>query len=158
MGVLTREEMETHVSMSRNSKMMRIYTSEKHIMRRLDKFVEESDAWKLISVGKCRGEIVSKTYEAPRELLYMKKRKRVMTDEQREAASARLKEYWKNKREEETEEESFAIDEDEEAEEKRSESQAAPKPNNKPNSDRLDPQKSKPKYIKDNRHLDDLNR
>ena len=59
-------------------------------MRRLDKYVEESEAWKVIEVGKVNGKVVSKIYEAPRELLSMKKKKRVMTEEQRRQAAERL--------------------------------------------------------------------
>ena len=92
-----KDERETHICMSGNSKKMQIFTTEYHIMRRLDKYVEESEAWKVIEVGKVNGKVVSKIYEAPRELLSMKKKKRVMTEEQRRQAAERLAAYRQKK-------------------------------------------------------------
>ena len=92
-----KDERETHICMSGNSKKMQIFTTEYHIMRRLDKYVEESEAWKVIEVGKVNGKVVSKIYEAPRELLSMKKKKRVMTEEQRRQAAERLAVYRQKK-------------------------------------------------------------
>lgn len=97
MSVLKNEERETHINMLRTSDKMQIYTSEIHVMKMLDRYVEESDDWKLIEIGKCHGEIVSKTYEAPRNLLVIRKKKREMSEEQRQKASERLKTFWKKK-------------------------------------------------------------
>lgn len=170
MGIIRREEMETHINMSRNSDKMQIYTSEKHIMRKLDKYVEESDDWSLIEIGKIRGEIISKTYEAPRKLLFMRKQKRTVTDAQRIAASERFKQYWKDKKNniqnelsedvlESNEDEDFGLEDDELQLDTVNQNTATNKPaSNKPNSDRLDPQKSKPKIKIDPRGLDDIGR
>lgn len=170
MGIIRREEMETHINMSRNSDKMQIYTSEKHIMRKLDKYVEESDDWSLVEIGKIHGEIVSKTYEAPRKLLFMRKQKRIVTDAQRIAASERFKQYWKDKKNniqnepseyilESNEDEDFGLEDDELQLDTVNQSTATNKPaNNKPNSDRLDPQKTKPKIKIDPRGLDDIGR
>mgnify|MGYP007097147629 CR=1 FL=1 len=84
MSKLPNDERETHISMSSLRNKMKIYTTERHIMRRLDRYVEESDNWKVVDIGMLHGEVVSKTYEAPRDLLLIRKQKRVMTEEQRQ--------------------------------------------------------------------------
>ena len=98
MGILRNSERETHISMCRDSNVMQIYTSEHHIMNKLDKYVHESDDWKVVDTATCNGEIVSKIYEAQRDFLILKKKKRVMSEEQKTAARERLCGYWKNKK------------------------------------------------------------
>ena len=70
-------------------------------MTRLDKLCKESpDFYKLVGVGKIAGEIVSKTYEcADKTLISFRKAKREMSDEQRQAASERLKKMRSEKNE-----------------------------------------------------------
>lgn len=91
------DERETHINMTRTSNKMRIYTTEYHMMRKLDKYVEESDDWKVVEIARCKGEVVSKTYEAPRKLLGLRKKKIVQSEEQRIAAAERLRAYHHNK-------------------------------------------------------------
>lgn len=91
MTKLPNDERETHINMNSLGDKMQIYTTERYIMRRLDKYVEESDNWKVVDIGKLHGEVVSKTYEAPRDLLLIRKQKRVMTEEQRLKAAERLR-------------------------------------------------------------------
>lgn len=92
------DERETHICMSRNSDKMQIFTTEYHIMKRLDRYVEESENWKVIEVGKINGKVVSKIYEAPRDLLIIRKKKRELTEEQRLAAAERLRKYHKQQK------------------------------------------------------------
>lgn len=111
MSVLKNEERETHINMLRNSDKMQIYTSEIHVMKMLDKYVEESEDWKLTEIGKCHGEIVSKTYEAPRNLLIIRKKKRELSEEQRQKAAERLRAFWKKKNADEPESPALTADE-----------------------------------------------
>ena len=104
MSKLPNDERETHISMSSLGNKMKIYTTEWHIMRRLDRYVEESDNWKVVDIGLLHGEVVSKTYEAPRDLLLIRKQKRVMTEEQRQKAAERLRALRLKKHGEETDE------------------------------------------------------
>lgn len=104
MSKLPNDERETHISMSSLGNKMKIYTTEWHIMRRLDRYVEESDNWKVVDIGMLHGEVVSKTYEAPRDLLLIRKQKRVMTEEQRQKAAERLRALRAKKCGEETDE------------------------------------------------------
>lgn len=104
MSKLPNDERETHISMSSLGNKMKIYTTEWHIMRRLDRYVEESDNWKVVDIGMLHGEVVSKTYEAPRDLLLIRKQKRVMTEEQRQKAAERLRALRLKKHGEETDE------------------------------------------------------
>lgn len=92
------DERETHICMSRSSDKMQIFTTEYHIMKRLDRYVEESENWRVIEVGKINGKVVSKIYEAPRDLLIIRKKKRELTEEQRLAAAERLKRYHRQKK------------------------------------------------------------
>ena len=171
-----KDERETHICMSGNSKKMQIFTTEYHIMRRLDKYVEESEAWKVIEVGKVNGKVVSKIYEPPRELLSMKKKKRVMTEEQRRHAAERLASYRQKKAgdtatasgvepDKEYEEEDFGL-ELEEDEEKEAEdvsgmdenSGAETTSNQSGESSRLYPEKSKPKIVKVKSVIEEVDR
>lgn len=89
------QERETHINMDKTSDRMRIYTTEYNVMKKLDRYVEESDEWKVIEVGRIKGAVVSKTYEAPRKLLTLRKKSVVMSEEARQAAAERMRAYWK---------------------------------------------------------------
>ena len=167
-----KDERETHICMSGNSKKMQIFTTEYHIMRRLDKYVEESEAWKVIEVGKVNGKVVSKIYEAPRELLSMKKKKRAMTEEQRQKAAERLAAYRQRKTEgsatasgvepdKEYEEEDFGLELEKEAEDVSGmdeNSGAEATSNQSGESPRLYPEKSKPKIVKVKSVIEEVDR
>ena len=139
-------EKETHISMGATSDKMRIFTTEKHIMRKLDRYVENSEDWTVVEIGKVKNEVVSKIYEAPRKLLLMRERKltRVMTDEQKAAAAQRLKAARDKKNQEaENAEEDFGAEEETlPTEEGNAPSSAAGE------TPRLEPQKTKPKIVK----------
>ena len=62
-------------------------------MKKLDRYVENNENWKIVEVGMVHGEVVSKTYEAPKDLLLIREKKRVLTEQQRADAAARLKAY-----------------------------------------------------------------
>ena len=86
------DEQETIIRWYRDEKEATIYTSDYTMMTRFDKFVEGGD-WEFVKSETCEGDIVSKTYKAPKELLYGRKVKgksRDLTDEQREAIAERL--------------------------------------------------------------------
>lgn len=156
MGLLPYEK-ETHINMSATDDKMRIFTTEKTIMRKLDAYVEESEDWRVVEIGKVNGETVSKIYEAPRKLLMMRKKKPVshMTEEQRTAAGERLRAFREAKKngvlpEPDTEEEDFGAEEEQEG-------SASLDGETSPNAGgssaagetpRLEPQKSKPNIVK----------
>ena len=166
---ITKYECETHVSMSGLNKTMKIFTTEKHIMRKLDKYVQENpDSWKLVEVGKMKGEIVSKIYEAPRDLLYMKMKKRQMTEEQRQAAAERFLKYHESKNQDNTcyeGDEDFAAEDEDNSEQTEcssssegSESTSCQSGNSNNESPRLEPEKSKPKIVKVKSVIDEMER
>lgn len=87
------EEQETIIRWYRDEKEASIYTSDYTMMTRFDKFVEGGD-WEFVKSETCEGDIVSKTYKAPKELLYGRKVKlkgKELTDEQKEALAMRFK-------------------------------------------------------------------
>lgn len=172
-----KDERETHICMSGNSKKMQIFTTEYHIMRRLDKYVEESEAWKVIEVGKVNGKVVSKIYEAPRELLSMKKKKRAMTEEQRQKAAERLAAYRQRKTEgsatasemepdkEYEEEENFGLEPENDEEKDVDNASGIDENTGTENSSgqngespRLYPEKSKPKIVKVKSVIEEVDR
>ena len=91
MAKLLNDERETHINMVHGSNKMKIYTTEYNIMKKLDRYVENNENWKIVEVGMVHGEVVSKTYEAPKDLLLIREKKRVLTEQQRADAAARLK-------------------------------------------------------------------
>lgn len=96
-------EQETHIHFMRTDDYAEIYTSDKTSITKLDKLCKESpEYYQLIEVGKLSGgDIVSKTYKVSDKTLISfrsKKMTREMTDEQREAASIRMKELAERRR------------------------------------------------------------
>lgn len=137
-------ERETHINTDASTDMMRIYTSETHMMRKLDKYVEESDEWKLVEVSRVKGDVVSKTYEAPKRLLSLRKKTYFMSEERRQEASERFREYHRMKKEKDEGE--FINLDDEENNIIKEENQTSD------NSDdaNFQPEKTRPKYEKIN--------
>ena len=87
------EDQETIIRWYQNEDTATVYTSAYHLMTRFDKFVESGD-WKCIKVSMCGNDVVSKTYEAPKELLYGRKAKQKplnLTEEEKEARRCRLR-------------------------------------------------------------------
>ena len=60
MAKLLNDERETHINMVHGSSKMRIYTTEYNIMKKLDRYVENNENWKIVEVGMVHGEVVSK--------------------------------------------------------------------------------------------------
>ena len=83
-------EQETVVQYDRNGETMTIYTSDSTQMTRLDKIYNRHKEHKQ------GGEVVAVEYVVDKKLLsYRSKRfKRVLSDEQREAARARFQKIW----------------------------------------------------------------
>ena len=162
MSKLPNDERETHISMSSLGNKMKIYTTEWHIMRRLDRYVEESDNWKVVDIGMLHGEVVSKTYEAPRDLLLIRKQKRVMTKEQKQKAAERLRVLREKKHGEELDEKADETDNETDfgAEDDLDTSANMQNASSSASGEtpRLEPQKSQPKYIKVKSVIDEMDK
>lgn len=84
-------EQETIIRWYRDEREATVYTSDLTMMTRFDKFVEGGD-WEFVKQETHEGNIISKTYKAPKELVHGRKSrpKREYTEEQREAIGKRL--------------------------------------------------------------------
>ena len=99
-------EQETTVSFTRDSDICTVYTSDSTVMTRLDKLAEsdKSPHWKLKEEHRLQnGELVGKTYETHKRLISFRANitTREMSEEQREAASERFRQMWRDKQERE---------------------------------------------------------
>ena len=90
-GTMTKEEQETVITWDRATSIMRIYTADPALMRRLDG---------LQSYTKTRehrqgGKVVAAEYEAEKRLLTLRSKApaSTMSEEQRAAARERMKQY-----------------------------------------------------------------
>lgn len=97
-------EQETTVSFTRDSDICTVYTSDSTVMTKLDKLVESDKAphWKLKEEHRLHnGELIGKTYETHKRLISFRANisTREMSEEQKEAASERFKQMWKDKQE-----------------------------------------------------------
>lgn len=95
-------EQETSVSFARDSDICTVYTSDSTIMTKLDKLTksDESPHWRLEEEHRLiNGELIGKTYETHKRLISFRSNisTREMTEEQKEAASERFKQMWKDK-------------------------------------------------------------
>jgi len=102
---LSISEQETTISFMRDSDICMIYTSDSTIMTRLDKLAESEKAphWTLKEEHRLQGgELVGKTYETHKRLISFRSdiAIREMTDEQKEAAVERIKEWREKKKQE----------------------------------------------------------
>lgn len=88
---LSRYEQETIINFNAEEQTATLYTRDPAIMRRIDKLViDYPDTYK------CIGETdIDKTYEMPKSAVTYRKPRR-LSEEQREAASVRLKNNRKN--------------------------------------------------------------
>ena len=50
MAKLLNDERETHINMVHGSNKMKIYTTEYNIMKKLDRYVENNENWKVVEV------------------------------------------------------------------------------------------------------------
>lgn len=98
-------EQETTVSFSRDNNICTVYTTDSTVMTRLDKLAESDKAprWRIKKEHRLRnGELVGKTYETHKRLISFRAdiTSRDMTEEQKEAAAERMKEWQERKRRE----------------------------------------------------------
>ena len=108
---LSISEQETTISFMRDSDICTVYTSDSTVMTKLDKLAESEKAphWTLKEEHRLRGgELVGKTYETHKRLISFRAdiAIREMTDEQKEAAAERMKE-WQEKKKQETDDSSL---------------------------------------------------
>lgn len=95
-------EQETSVSFARDSDICTVYTSDSTIMTKLDKLAEsdKSPHWKLKEEHRLiNGGLIGKTYETHKRLISFRANisTREMSEEQKQAASERFKQMWKDK-------------------------------------------------------------
>lgn len=98
-------EQETTVNFYRDSDICTIYTSDSTVMTKLDKLVENPKApyWKMKEEHRLQsGDLVGKTYETHKRLISFRAdiSTRELTEEQKEAAAERMKEWQERKRQE----------------------------------------------------------
>ena len=103
-------EQETCVSFMRDSDICTVYTSDSTVMTKLDKLAEsdKSPHWKLKEEHRLQnGELVGKTYETHKRLISFRANitTREMSEGQREAASERFRQIWKDRQQNEESEE-----------------------------------------------------
>lgn len=89
-------EQETVIQFSRDTEEATVWTSDKTVMTKLDKFCEQSDAYSLVEedVLKLTGKVFSKKYRvADKSLISFRKNKskREMTPEQRAELAERMR-------------------------------------------------------------------
>lgn len=102
---LSVSEQETSVSYMRDSDICTVYTSDSTVMTKLDKLAESEKAphWKLIKEHRLRGgELAGKTYQTHKRLISFRAdiTTREMTEEQKEAAAERMREWREEKQRE----------------------------------------------------------
>lgn len=102
MSIQTSEQ-ETTVNFSRDSDLCTVFTSDRTIMTKLDKLVNDEDSplWKLKEVRYFQnGELASKIYETHKRLISFRSNitTRELTEEQKEAVAERMREYHEQKK------------------------------------------------------------
>ena len=103
MSVLFQEQ-ETTINFSRDGETAQIYTSDRTMMTRFDKFAERQDCpdWKLVKeIYSQDGELVGKMYETKKQLVSYRSHilEREMTEEQKKAGAERLKAWRESQKE-----------------------------------------------------------
>lgn len=87
----TLEEQETVIQISRNNDTMRIWTSDRTMMTKLDNLCEKSSNWTCTGENKIDGEVCDKEYTADKKLLTFRSYRRVLTEEQKAEFLKRMK-------------------------------------------------------------------
>lgn len=90
------DEQETTINFSRDSKEVSIWTNDKTMMTKLDKMVEKSPHYTLKETGYIKGMVADKEYILDdKSLLSFRSDKKTsaMTEEQKQEAAERLREY-----------------------------------------------------------------
>lgn len=73
-------EQETIIRWYRDEKTASVYTSDIVMMNKYDKYVDSGD-WFLVGTEYFQGDIISKTYTAPKELVFGRCKKKRISDE-----------------------------------------------------------------------------
>lgn len=81
------EEQELLISADRTDKYAKAYASDRTQITKFDKLVKENPE-----------ELVSRTYEFPKKYLSIRKKTRTISEDQREKASERFRQMWKDKK------------------------------------------------------------
>ena len=80
---ITLEEQETVINFGWSDKDMTIYTTDRTMITKLDKLVEDGE-YEVIEEHKLQnGRVIGKTYKADKSLLTLRAKKRVLTEEQK---------------------------------------------------------------------------
>lgn len=100
MGTMVTEQ-ETVINFSRDSNEATVYTSDSTVMTKLDKLAdpENSNApfWKVTKEHRVDGEIVAKSYVTNKRLISFRAGIKELSEDQKEAAANRMRE-WQKKR------------------------------------------------------------
>ena len=94
------DEQETIIRIGRVDDVAEISTTDTRYMTKLDKLVKNNpEEWKFVDQATLNGDVVEKFYECPVNLISFRAKKttRTMTEEQKEAAAQRMKEYHASK-------------------------------------------------------------
>lgn len=92
MGLST-DEQETVIVMGRNDKHATVYTSDSRMLAKLQK---KGEPYKRVKVDKQDGKIIAATYEVDKKLISFRNKriKRILSDEQKQAARERMASLW----------------------------------------------------------------
>ena len=95
-GKMTKEEQETSITWDKSTSIMRIYTADPALMRRLNGL----QSYKLIKEHRQGGKVTAAEYEAEKRLLTLRSKApaSTMSEEQRAAARERLRKYHKQEK------------------------------------------------------------
>lgn len=90
-------EQETIINISRTEKGASIWTSDNTMMTKLDKLCARSENYTSQEQRSRSGELLAKEYFiADKALIFFRAERRTLTDEQREKAAARLRDFKNN--------------------------------------------------------------
>lgn len=88
------DEQETVINMQRSSDIAEIYTTDRTMMTKLDRLVNDNPDWNLKQEDRLQndGTVVSKVYTCPKKLISFRAKQttRILTDEQKQALRERL--------------------------------------------------------------------
>lgn len=91
---LSKYEQEVVIGFNAEEDAADLYTADPVWIRKMDRLVEQNpEQFKLVRVEKCQGDVVSKRYTLPKRFISIRSKdvKRELTDEQRQAASERMR-------------------------------------------------------------------
>lgn len=86
-------ERETVIRFDEEGEQAEVYTASPVWIRKMDRMVTENPAaFMEVRTDRIDGEVVAKSYQMPKGLLSIRAKKRVLSEEQKAAAAARLSE------------------------------------------------------------------